>query len=304
MRLFDVRAVFNVSPGHRNYRRMVEGVLRQLTQAAFSARRGLPDYAKARIFTLVPEFATAAIEASTIASTAKITIAMPNETILLPPQLTSMLYLDHLVFGFATFERAGDTVVYSDPTQFTSINLKEDGSVVVAIRDNKDVSDRVGVVTLRLNPFMFGFSVTELIPHTFINLILYRTRLTYSMSHFQKPEIIIVTNEMLSQDEIASRRRQLISQAEDDYGSIIFYAHSGEDKPQIQVLDRPESSLKDFMKEAYEREVEILRRACGCPIDGQISAVMISFLDNLESELERVFPEASVNVGLPELPVG
>mgnify|MGYP001626244055 CR=1 FL=1 len=301
MRFFETKWLLSVSPGHRNYRRLIEESLRQLAHSAFSGKAALPDWVEVRLFTLVPEYAVAAFEASSIAAKAKVTVALPSDTILVPPTLLSMLYLDHLAFGFATFERAGDVIVYADPNQFTAIKLNEDGNVAVVVKDSEDISDRVGVITMRLNPFLFGFSVPELIPHTFMSLLLYRSRLTYTLSHYYKPEIVIATNELISQDEIAARRREIIKQAEDDYGSIIFYRHSGDEKPQITVLNRPEDVLKEFMQRVYDREIEILRQACGCPTNGQLSAVMLSFFDNLESELSRIFPEATVHIGLPQL---
>jgi len=302
MRISDAidRQRVAVSPGSRSYRRAINAILRQLAAVAFSGRKGLTTRDKVALFTLVPEYAMLAVEAATLASSAIVTIDFPNGSFVLPENLVSMLYLDHLIFGYAAFERAGDTVVYADPTQFTAITLKEDGSLSVIIREMEDVSNRVGIITLHPNPYIFGFSVPELIPQTFVTLLLTRNRVVYEVSQFRKPEVMIVTNEVMSTDEVNSRRRQIIEQAEDDYGSFILYSHNADDKPQVVVLDKKELELKD-VDLIIEREVAILRKACGLPSDERLSAVMVSFFDQLQSELERLFVEARVQVGLPDI---
>jgi hypothetical protein len=302
MRISDAidRQRVAVSPGSRSYRRAINAILKQLAAIALSGRKGLTTRDEVALFTLVPEYAMLAVEAATLASSAIVTIDLPNGSLVMPENLISMLYLDHLIFGYAAFERAGDIVVYADPTQFTSITLKEDGSLSVVIREMEDVSDRVGVITLHPNPYVFGFSVPELIPQTFITLLLVRNRIVYEVSQFRKPEVMIVTSEVMSTDEVNSRRRQIIEQAEDDYGSFILYSHNAEDKPQVVVLDKKEVDLKD-LDSIIEREVAILRKACGLPDDGRLSAVMVSFFDQLRSELERLFVEARVQVGLPDI---
>jgi len=288
-------------PGSRNYRRSINGLLRQLAGAAFTGRKNLTLRDKIALFTLVSEYSVAAIEAATIASTGIVSASTPNDTFLVPENLLSMLYLDHLVFGYATFELAGDVLVYSDPIQFTAINLKSDGSVDVIIRDSEDISDRVGVVTMHPNPFIFGFSVPEIIPQTFITLLLYRNRVIYDLSQFRKPEFLIITSEMLSTEDVVNKRRQLIEQAEDDYGSIMLYSHSGEEKPQVTVFGKDESLPRDFISVVYEREVALLRQVCGLPTGDQLSAIMVSFFEQFRSEVERLLPEARVEVGLPDL---
>mgnify|MGYP000240268116 FL=1 len=303
MRISEPIERYRVSslPGSRNYRRAINGLLRQLANVALSGRRSLTLRDKVALFTLVSEYSVAAIEAATIASSGIVTVSVPNDTFVVQESLLSMLYLDHLVFGYATFELAGDIIVYADPTQFTSISLKPDGSVDVIIRDSEDISDRVGVVTIYPNPFIFGFSVPELIPQTFMTLLLYRNRIVYDLSQFRKPEFLVITSEMLSPEEVLNKRRSIIEQAEDDYGSVMFYSHSGDEKPQVVVFGKDESLPREFINTVYEREVELLRQMCGLPTDGKLSAIMVSFFEQLRSEIERLLTGARVEVGLPDI---
>jgi len=119
--------------------------MRSLVQTAVTGRLIPRPSVKRSLFTLIPEFAVAAFDAASFASQAKVIVSLPNDTFALDQTLLQMLYLDMLVFGFATFEVMDASVLYADPTQFT-ISLRDDGSPKILLPNDEDVTDRVGCI--------------------------------------------------------------------------------------------------------------------------------------------------------------
>jgi len=294
-------AVRQPIPGSRGFRRSVNAIMRRLVQSAMTGRPITSVSTKRTLFTLVPEFAVAALDAASFASQAKVLVSLPDETFVLEPSLIQMLYLDMLVFGYATFEVSDSTVLYSDPAQFV-VSLDDDGSPRIVLQDGRDVADFVGCVPFCPNPLFYGASVPEVVPQTFLFFLSFYGRLHYELSPFRKPDLLIITHESIATEELLQRRRQIIEQAEDDYDSFIIYSHGSEEKPIIEDLSRSERASMDVARDFYETHVSILRRICGC-IDKSESLpyALVSFFANLESELRRLLPEgASVSVSLPE----
>jgi hypothetical protein len=149
---------------------------------------------------------------------------------------------------------------------------------------------------------LYGVSVPEVIPQTFLFFLSFYGRVHYELSPFKKPDLMIITQETLSTDELLQRRRQIIEQAEDDYDSFIIYSHGVEEKPIIEDLSKSERAAVDLAQRLYDTQVAILRRICGCVDEsGIVPHALISFFSQLSSELERLLPEgASVSVSLPE----
>jgi len=256
---------------------------------------------KRSLFALIPEFAVAALDAASFASRSKVIVSLPNDTFVLDPTLLEMLYLDMLVFGFATFEVVDSSVLYADPAQFT-ISLKEDGLPKIVLPDGTEVADRIGCISFCPNPILYGISVPEVIPQTFVFFLLFYGRVHYELSPFKKPDILIITQETISTDELLQRRRQIIEQAEDDYDSLIIYSHGAEEKPVVEDLSKSESVSVNLAQRLYETHVAILRRICGC-VDGSgtLPHALVSFFSQLSSELERLLPDGAViSVSLPE----
>ena len=288
-------------PGSRGFRRALNSIMRSLVQTAVTGRLIPRPSVKRSLFTLIPEFAVAAFDAASFASQAKVIVSLPNDTFALDQTLLRMLYLDTLVFGFATFEVIDASVLYADPTQFT-ISLRDDGSPKILLPNDEDVTDRVGCVPFCPNPILYGVSVPEVIPQTFLFFLSFYGRVHYELSPFKKPDLMIITQETLSTDELLQRRRQIIEQAEDDYDSFIIYSHGAEEKPMIEDLSKSERAAVELAQRLYDTQVAILRRICGCVDEsGTVPHALSSFFSQLSSELERLLPEgASVSVSLPE----
>ena len=288
-------------PGSRGFRRALNTIMRSLVQTALTGRPLPRPSLKRALVALVPEFAVASLDAAALASQAKVLVSLPDDTFALDQTLLQMLYLDMLVFGFATFEVADSAVLYADPTQFV-ISLKEDGSPKIALPNDLDVTDRVGCVPFCPNPAFYGVSVPEVVPQTFLFFLSFYGRVHYELSPFKKPDLMIITQETLSPDDLLQRRRQIIEQAEDDYDSFIIYSHGAEEKPIIEDLTKSERASVDLAQSLYSTQVAILRRTCGCVDEsGTFPYAFVSFFSRLSSELERLLPEgASVSVSLPE----
>jgi len=288
-------------PGSRGYRRALNSIMRSLVQTAMTGRLIPRPSVKRSLFTLIPEFAVAAFDAASFASQAKVIVSLPNDTFALDQTLLQMLYLDMLVFGFATFEVIDAAALYADPTQFT-ITLKDDGSPKILLPNDEDVTDRVGCIPFCPNPILYGVSVPEVIPQTFLFFLSFYGRVHYELSPFKKPDVLIVTQETLPTDDLLQRRRQVIEQAEDDYDSFIIYSHGAEEKPMIEDLSKSERAAVDLAQRLYDTQVAILRRICGCVDEsGIVPHALSSFFSQLSSELERLLPEgASISVSLPE----
>ena len=289
-------------PGHRGFKRALSTIMRSLTQTALTGKPFRSREVKLAIFSLVSEYAIAALDAAAFARKAIVTISNPNESLVFPENLISMLYLDHLIYGVAAFELANDVFVYSDPAQFESIVLQPDGTPLVQLPGGQDVSSRIGVISFSPNPSIFGKSVPEVIPQAFLFFLSFYGRVMYDLSPYRKPDLLIVTTEMLSAEEIINRRRQIIEQAEEDYGNLIIYHHAGEDKPIIQDLTKSEAALSQLAQNLYEDQVALIRSVCGCPDDkGEIPYAITAFFDQLSSEIARLMPESEVSVTLPSL---
>lgn len=285
-------------PGHKGYRRMMQSIMRSLVQAALAPKRSMPTAVKIVLFYIVPEYACAVEEAATRVAGHDVLVQLSNDAFVVDKQTLMMLFVDYLVIGYAAFEVAGDTIAYADPMQFTDISLLPDGSISVNLA-NADVSDKVGIVLRCSNPFQFGKSVPELIPTVFMFLLSYHSRVLYELSTFKKPDLLILTSETMSTEEILSRRRRLLEQAEEDYGSFILMTHSSEDKPQVVTLDKTGLDA-DIVKSIYPTQVELLRQACGLTENGRSSYAITQFFANLENELKRLLPEAAISVSRKE----
>lgn len=292
---YPYNAILMQPPGHRGYRRLLQSVMRSLTQAALSPKFVMPAPVKITLFHLVSEYSVAAFQAASLASDATVIITLPNDSFILDKELLAMLYLDYLVFGYATFEVAGDLIIYSDPRQFSVPSVNVDGSPSVRLAD-ADVSDRVGVIPRCPNPFGYCRSVPELIPQVFMFFLSFHSKLFYDLSPFRKPDLLIVTSETMSSDELALRRRRLIEQAEEDYGSLLMMTHSSDDKPQIIDLAKGESAGAALAEKLYDRQIELLNRACGLVEDMQLNYPLNQFFAALADEVRRLLPESEVSI--------
>lgn len=294
-------AVRQPIPGSRGFRRAINAIMRRLVQSAMTGRPITPASIKRSLFALVPEFAVAALDAAAFASQAEVVVSLPNETFILDQSLIQMLYLDMLVFGFSTFEVVDSVVLYADPAQF-SISLDEDGSPKIVLADGRDVADRIGCIPFCPNPVLYGASVPEIVPQTFLFFLSFYGRLHYELSPFRKPDLLLIVSETMPTDELLQRRRQIIEQAEDDYDSFIIYSHGSEEKPIVEDLSKSERASVDLALRLYDTQVAILRRICGCVDESQtLPHSLVSFFSQLASELKRLLPEeVSVSVSLPE----
>lgn len=273
-------------PGHRSFRRLLQSIIRQLAQVAVSNTSVMSEQAKVALFRLIPEYSVAAMEAASFAASKDVVVSLPDDTIVIPRRLLMMLYLDYLVFGVATFELAKDVVTYADPRQFSRIAINQLGEPELEL-GSRQIADRVGVIARCPNPFAFGWSVPEIIPHSFLYFLSLHSRMLYDLSPFKKPNFLIVTNEMVSDDELLARRRKLIDQLEEDYGTVLMYANTGEDRLQVVELRSEDNTNAEKF---YEEQVALLRATCGVPgRDGNsIPYPIAQFYASLESELQRL----------------
>lgn len=272
--------------------------MRSLTQSELVPNFSMPTNIKVSLFNLVPEYSVAAFQAASIASKAQVVVTVPNDSFVIDRQLLLMLYLDYLVFGYATFEIAGDVIVYSDPRQFQVPSVTPDGIPSVKFGDS-EISSRVGVIPRCPNPFGYCKSVPELIPQVFLFLISFYSKLFYDLSPFKKPDVLIITTETLSVDELATRRRKLIEQAEEDYGSFLLFTHSSEEKPQVVDLTKGESVGAALAEKLYDRQVELLNKTCGFIMSDQsTNYAVVQFYSAFENEIRRLMPDAEVSISL------
>lgn len=292
MAVANAQFPFNVMlmqpPGHRGFRRLLQSLLRQLATVAISDRATMNLTTKIVLFRLIPEYQLAATDAAAFAASREVIVSLPDDSIVLPQKLLMMLYLDYLVFGIATFELANDVVVYADPRQFTRITLNQLGEPEVLFGEN-DVSERVGIIARCPNPFAFGFSVPELIPQTFLFLLSVHSKILHDLSPYRKPDLLIVTSEVLSDDELLARRRRIVDQFEEDYGTVLLYAHSSDERPQIIELSRSDRDATAEAMKLYQEQVRILRTACGAPDEeSKVPYAVRQFFAALESEFQRL----------------
>lgn len=292
---YPYNAILMQPPGHRGYRRLLQSIMRSLTQAALSSKFVMPNTIKVMLFHLVSEYSVAAFQAAALASKASVIVTLPNDSFVLDQELLLLLYLDYLVFGYATFEVAGDVITYCDPRQFALPSVTADGTPSVLLADS-EVANRVGVIPRCPNPFDYCKSVPELVPQVFMFLLSFHSKLFYDLSPFRKPDLLIITSETMSSDELALRRRRLIEQAEEDYGSLLMLTHSSEDKPQIVDLTKGESAGAALAERLYERQVELLNKTCGLVEDLTTNYPVVQFFSAIANEIRRLMPEAEVSI--------
>ena len=283
------------APGQRGFRRAIQSILRQLTAAALVPTHQMTAQAKQALFHLVPEYSEAVLSAASLAAKVTVQITMPDDSFLLPASLLSDLYIDYLVHGLATFELAGDVPVYADPRQF-SWRVLETGEIEITTASGAIVSDRVGVLVWSKSPALIGRSVPEIIPMTFLLLLSHFSRWLYILSPYCKPDVLILTSETMSSEEVLARRRRLIEQADEDYANILLYAHGEQDRVQVVDLAKSIEAPKTLGAD-IDQQIALLRSVCGAvpPF-----APIRRFFQALTEEWLRLAPEATVTVtGLP-----
>jgi hypothetical protein len=283
------------APGQRGFRRAIQSILRQLTAAALVPTHQMTAQAKQALFHLVPEYSEAVLSAASLAAKVTVQVTMPDDSFLVPASLLSDLYIDYLVYGVATFELAGDVPVYADPQQFRW-RVLETGEIEITTASGAVVSDRVGVLTLSKSSALIGRSVPETIPMTFLLLLSHYSRWLYILSPYCKPDVLILTSETMSPEEVLARRRRLIEQADEDYANILLYAHGEQDRVQVVDLARSMDAPKT-MSVDINQQIDLLRSVCGAipPF-----APIHRFFQALTEEWLRLVPEATVTVtGLP-----
>lgn len=285
---FPFNAMLMQPPGHRGFRRLLQSIIRQLAQVSLSSSAVMSQTTKVALFRLIPEYSVAAMEAASFASSRDVIVTLPYDTIVIHRRLLMMLYLDYLVFGVATFELAKDVVTYADPRQFSRIAINQLGEPELEF-GSRQIADRVGVIARCPNPFAFGWSVPEIIPHSFLYFLSLHSKVLYDLSPFRKPDFLIITSEMLSDEELLARRRRLIDQLEEDYGTVLMYANTGEDRLQVVEFRSEKEAQSDAVK-FYESQVSLLRATCGVPLRGEdgIPYPIAQFYASLEAELQRL----------------
>lgn len=288
------------APGQRGFRRAIQSILRQLTAAALVPTHQMTAQVKQALFHLVPEYSEAVLSAASLVAKATVQITMPDDSFLLPASFLSDLYIDYLVYGLATFELAGDVPVYADPQQFRW-RVLETGEIEITTASGAIVSDRVGVLVRSKSSALVGRSVPETIPMTFLLLLSHFSRWLYVLSPYCKPDVLILTSETMSPEEVLARRRRLIEQADEDYANILVYAHGEQDR--VQVIDLAKSiEGPKALGVDIDQQIALLRSVCGA---APPFAPIHRFFQALTEEWLRLVPEATVTVtGLPTIEGG
>lgn len=298
--LLRQQVLLTATPGNRAYINALKSLIRTLSTTALQDAQ-LDNFTQRIIPLMVPEFALAIQKASASLIGTEVLVERYDDSFTIDGKFLGMLWTDVLLYGYATFEALPDGVVYADPRQFSTVQLRPDGSVEVK-KESTDLSDRVGVVSRSRHPMLFAHSVPELAPTLFAYLIWLHNRAIYEVSPFRKPDLMLVLPAALAQDTRTRVRQDILKQIEEEFSAVVVVSQEGESGEKVQVVDlaKPSGVLSgDLLANRYSVLVNVLEALCGVPErDGGL--LLRQFLAELEGELLRLYHNSQVRVKLSD----